>query len=252
LTAYGLLDAVIRECRFRRPRRINLTYFSEFISRFAGEGNERGFFFTLNQDLFIERYHSAQKKPVIPGGINSPRFNIGSDKILVPEDFVNVPAEQELERHKKELRNLGHLYYVKLHGSYDFRDKNNQQKLVIGLYKDEQIQNEPILAWYFHLFKEALSLPERRLLIIGYGFKDPHINKVIVTSIMENNLKIFIINPRDPGDFRDVTLAGVEAQGDMIWEAVAGYYPYTLADFFPEGTSPTQIYKNFETDFFDK
>jgi hypothetical protein len=60
------------------------------------------------------------------------------------------------------------------------------------------------------------------------------------------------INPRDPGDFRDVTLAGVEAQGDMIWEAVVGYYPYTLADFFPEGASPTQIYKNFETDFFDK
>jgi len=251
LSAYDALDGVIRDYYSRYTTRpMNLNHLSELISRISGQGDERGFFFTLNQDLFIERYYCPGRRLVIPGGRNDPRF-VNRNKPLEPGDFVLVPTEKELERHKNDLKNLGDLCYIKLHGSYDFRDRDNKRKLIIGTSKEEQIKNEPLLLWYFKLFEEVLSLPQRRLLIIGYGFRDPHINKIIAMSVLQNGLRIFIVSPIDPEVFKKDTLRGFKNRKDKIWEAVAGYYNILL-EFFPQyGASPTEIYKIFAAEFFE-
>jgi hypothetical protein len=185
--------------------------------------------------------------------VNYSRFNIGRDKELKPEDLATIPVrKEELQRHKTDLKSLGNFYYIKLHGSYDWRDSNDQKKLVIGVTKPVQLENEPILCWYFNLFKEVLSLPERRLLIIGYGFRDPHINEVLVKSIIESGLRLFVVNPTDPERFREKALGNLGSQKQILWDGIAGYYPYSLEEFFPYGASSTQHYRTLLANLFDK
>lgn len=255
LKAYEALDGLVRDYnnRYLNTTFIDLDRVNDLIARFAGQSNEKGFFFTLNQDLFVERYYSSQQKLVYPGvSVNYIRFNNGRDKELVQEDLARIPTQQEeLQRHKSELKSLGGFYYVKLHGSYDWRDSNNQKKLVIGVTKDEQIKTEPILSWYFELLEEVLSLPERRLLIIGYGFRDQHINEVLAKSVIDSGLKIFIVNPTDPERFQKTTLENTGSHKRTLWDGIVGYYPLSLGEFFPYGTSSTQHYRTLLENLFD-
>lgn len=255
LKAYEALDGLVRDYnnRYLNTTFIDLDRVNDLIARFAGQRYEKGFVFTLNQDLFIERYYSSQQKLVYPGvSVNSIRFNIGRDKELEQEDLARIPTQQEeLQRYKSGLKSLGDLYYVKLHGSYDWRDAHNQKKLVIGVTKHEQIEIEPILSWYFELFEEVLSLPERRLLIIGYGFRDPHINEVLAKSIIDSKLKIFVVNPTDPERFQETTLGNTGSHKRTLWDGIIGYYPFSLEEFFPYGTSSTQHYRTLLENLFD-
>jgi hypothetical protein len=53
------------------------------------------------------------------------------------------------------------------------------------------------LRWYAQQFEDYLSRPNTRLMIIGYGFFDPHITDPIVKAV-ESGLKIFIIDHKGP------------------------------------------------------
>ena len=66
--------------------------------------------------------------------------------------------------------------------------------LVIGGNKPESIAQQPLLKWYHDMFQAHLCAQDARLMIIGYSFGDPHINKTIFSGI-EAGLKIFIIDP---------------------------------------------------------
>jgi hypothetical protein len=48
---------------------------------------------------------------------------------------------------------------------------------VVGGGKEPYIRSEPILAQYFELFRQYILRPNARLMIIGYGFADEHVNK---------------------------------------------------------------------------
>jgi hypothetical protein len=85
--------------------------------------------------------------------------------------------------------------YFKLHGSCNWRDNENEQLLVMGGGKQETIGSHPILKWYQEQFKKYLGKPNTRLMIIGYGFGDEHINLALIEATKKDNLKIFIINP---------------------------------------------------------
>jgi hypothetical protein len=214
-----------------------------------GGNHQHGFFFSLNQDIFIERYIMkliSDYNLVCPGiKGNYARFN-SSERQLQPSDFAVVLRNQELEKEKTAFRNSPErLHYIKLHGSYDWRDKKNQTKMIIGTNKPGQIEKEPLLSWYFQLFKEVLILDNRRLLIIGYGFGDTHINDVIIDAIKRHNLKIYVISPDDPKNFR----TRVDNIDDNIFRAMSGYYQCSLRELFPiAGNSPRYI--NLKKEFF--
>src|SRR3989338_5874078 len=55
--AYEEMDELISEANQRR-RDTAAAVCRAFIAQFDGSGSERGFFFTLNQDLFLERFFS--------------------------------------------------------------------------------------------------------------------------------------------------------------------------------------------------
>ncbi|MBY0247586.1 MAG: SIR2 family protein, partial [Nitrospiraceae bacterium] len=39
------------------------------------------------------------------------------------------------------------------------------------------------------------------LLMVGYGFRDPHINEVLARCVNENGLELYVLSPLPPGEF---------------------------------------------------
>ena len=76
------------------------------------------FIFTLNQDMFFERYHSREKITVFPGLPD--HLNRFREADQNSTDFgLRLPAVIELEPRKAELfkKGFAQIAYVKLHGS---------------------------------------------------------------------------------------------------------------------------------------
>jgi len=70
--AHQILDNISRHWTFSNgaPNPVNIYGVNKFIERFAGNQNEWGFFFTLNQDLFVERHFNTLN--ALYGYIESP------------------------------------------------------------------------------------------------------------------------------------------------------------------------------------
>jgi hypothetical protein len=260
LEAYKLMDQIIcvEERLHGGKHDIDTHGLRIFLNEFACNQKEPGFFFTLNQDIVFERYFRNVRFNV-PGFkkyINSKTIDIKNTRF---EDSwcVNVPTENVLEKVKNEMKwSNERFYYIKLHGSLHWKDSMGKNMMVIGTSKDEDIEKEPIFKWYSEIFKSVLLKPNRRLLIIGYGFRDPHINKVILDSIKQNGLELYIICPSNPEDFKslrkptnDKTLKNTDSE-DTLWGAISGYYPYTIKTIFPHNKHPTPQYIQLKNDFF--
>jgi hypothetical protein len=150
--------------------------------------------FTLNQDLLLERHYLANKENnldfeswkrwQIPGmqlepplGREGP-INPSATGVWQPSGNHTLGPEQPV---------------LKLHGSSNWRTADAKQMLILGGGKKGAIARYPVLNWYFDEFSSRLHEPEARLMIIGYSFRDPHINEVLQSAIAKG-LKIFIID----------------------------------------------------------
>jgi SIR2-like domain len=202
------------------------------------------FIFTLNQDMFFERYQSREKITVVPGlPDHIDRFREADRNST---DFnIRLPALEELEPRKRELFKKGgaQIAYVKLHGSQGWLSHDGSDAMVIGTQKASRIESEPLLKWYFSLFEQVLNRAETRLLVVGYGFGDKHINQCIVNAIGKG-LKLYVISPQSPQEFKNQfkpPLHGNFIQkplGDELWDGLVQYWPTTLADFYYENQAP--------------
>lgn len=208
------------------------------------------FIFTLNQDLFFERYHSREKITVFPGLPN--HINLFKEADQNSTEFaLRLPTAQELELQRPQLfkKGFAQIAYVKLHGSQGWLSHDGSDVLVIGTQKESRIQNEPLLNWYFSLFEEVINRPQTRLLTIGYGFGDRHVNECIVNAI-SNGLKLYVISPQSPQAFKSqfkTPLHGVFVKkpfGDELWEGLVQYWPATLIDFYYDNVSPPENLKH--------
>jgi SIR2-like domain len=228
-TTYKDLDCVVRENPYSSPQRrcpINIHAVGTLLERFASEAKARGYIFTLNQDLLVERWYLGQNNlldtPAMRPLSLNPRY-----RCLDPTDYLSVPAAEHVDtmRRQHEDKNpLRCLYYIKLHGSMNWqREVGNRKMMVIGGDKLTQIRNEPLLNWYYEIFKRVLSCQNRRLLVVGYGFGDPHINKVIRKAVDEHGLRLYVVSPHEPKDFRK-------------W-GIIGYCNKLLEEIYPSGNS---------------
>ncbi len=86
--------------------------------------------------------------------------------------------------------------YFKLHGSSNWITREGQQLLIMGGEKAKEIRLHPILDRYASLFREHLVGVDARLMVIGYGFRDGHINDVIKLAAQGERLRMFIIDPQ--------------------------------------------------------
>src|SRR5439155_1498118 len=178
------------------------------------EGVDTGFLFTLNQDLFFERHlynAGTAPSPALPGvrstgqqeWFTSLTKAYSADYVMRPVDDGTLDQE----------RLTGQTNVVKLHGSFNWRSADGANVMVVGTDKTRQIADFPLLTWYRALFKRVLGAGGMRLMIVGYGFGDEHINDVIANAVTNHGLRVFIW---DAGpDLKGRLLRA--PHGDVIW-----------------------------------
>lgn len=249
---YETIDRIVRNWTFRRdaPYPINIYGVNRLIELFAGGNNELGFFFTLNQDLFIERHFNSIKTALIHPGVQKiPDSHKTIMKLpLENQDYISLPTEDSLQNNMLRSTSFKTINYIKLHGSFGWKSSEGINRLVIGGGKEKQIGEEPLLSWYFEIFKKALLLDERRLFVIGYGFGDEHINKIIADSAQHYGLKLFVMSPTEQSEF--IKHLNAVNYGNEILSALTGYFHYKLLDLFPADQSDTHAWAEVAERFF--
>jgi hypothetical protein len=195
---FNLMDQAFQSTTFEPQQEMNpITprpqhYVRHFLFRFDA-------IFTLNQDLLLERHYlddninlqQSQKWRgwQIPGMKRlhtSPFTDPVRDRVAIqspnnPSSFVAQPGAQP---------------YFKLHGSSNWMaGPTSSRVFIMGGNKAVEIDQYPILSWYHRQFREYLSRPAARLMIIGYSFSDQHINAAISAGVDTGNLRLFIIDP---------------------------------------------------------
>jgi len=162
--------------------------------------------FTLNQDLLLEK-HYLIPPPIGLSLVSGGRWDLGvlpgMDEMPNPAVTAGRPYDALLAQRRPSgsprntLIGSRHQPYYKLHGSMNWQDPNGGHLLVMGGNKPTTMQRHPILMWYADKFVEMLSRPNTRLMVIGYGFRDNHINQLIHDAWLKGGqtLSMFIVHP---------------------------------------------------------
>lgn len=244
--AYMYIDEILREHVINHPRPIELNYFNDLIYQIGGQSiryekfyrdeifyhshtdtKKKSFIFTLNQDLLFERLFPKNccANLSIPGIDNNPEwFTTCFNKPLEELDYCKLPNEDQLSN--KDILLEGSYFLIKLHGSCNWISYDGSEVMVIGRGKKGKIHKEPLLKLYFEIFENVLSQGRRRLFIIGYGFGDKHVNKIISKAIIKHELKVYILSPESPNTFKEKLCNGSEKSEDTIniWNGISGYF----------------------------
>ncbi|MDD2614269.1 MAG: SIR2 family protein [Methanosarcina sp.] len=229
-----------------------LTTSDGYIFMTAPDNNKKAFIFSLNQDLFFERAFSKYDniKLYRPGIKSEPNWvRNGINEKLADSDLCELPNENELN--DEGILPKGSRLIIKLHGSYDWiRFDGSRRAMVIGRDKETQIQKEPLLSCYFDIFKETLSQGQRRLLIVGYGFGDPHINRVLSKAVTCHGLKIYILSPKSPKEFKEELFERLKKSEDTIniYNGILGYFQ--VEDILLKEVDGNKVRTEFDNIFF--
>lgn len=156
--------------------------------------------FTLNQDLLLEHhylddlnniFHVSNQKwtgAELPG--LSHRKGGNFSHLDSPAGQIYTPLEQSNFKLSPSLQPL-----IKLHGSSNWEERVGGPILLMGTRKVVDQTLHPILIWYMGEFEKILQAGGTRLMVIGYGFRDHHINEVIEKAATSHGLQIFVIDP---------------------------------------------------------
>jgi SIR2-like domain len=206
---------------------------STFLSRFDA-------IFSLNQDLLLERHylerpqpnvanHWDNSAPTIPcvTPILSNNLDMSADILVTQESSFSIaPGRQP---------------YFKLHGSQNWRRAlgGSSEMLIMGGNKPGLIDKFPLLKWYREEFRRRLTVPESKLLVIGYSFGDDHINQTLKLAVSEANLRVFIVDPQGVNvldkNYRHVGTSSIYQPGELlqgIWSNIIGSSRRTLREIF--------------------
>jgi len=160
--------------------------------------------FTLNQDVLLEHHYFRHIE--LAGARRWNGAQLPGMRRIVPQAAGTDSSWGKVlwtpggdDRIEDRLQPL-----FKLHGSSNWRDSDDHAMLVIGANKSATIRASGVLAHYFRVFREMLSEGDTRLFIIGYGFRDQHINDAIVEAVRDRGLKFFVVDPHGSGIARRV------------------------------------------------
>jgi hypothetical protein len=83
-----------------------------------------------------------------------------------------------------------------------------------------------------------VNLTMRRLVIVGYGFGDEHINAVIAKAVEKHGLKVFVWSNSDPKDRILATPHGL-----AIWNGLLSTVTEPMVEVFPPNQDITEEYR---------
>lgn len=209
------------------------------------------YIFTLNQDLFVERqlHKFPDTKIILPGATSKILGNVSRNDEFKEADDVSLIENKKFTEWNKSGKNRNNILYIKLHGSFDWRDKEDQSIMIIGRDKEKEIKRHSLLQSYLDKFKEILDENKTKILIIGYGFNDQHINRVLADA---PDLDIYIIDPTDKKEWFE-KMEKKSKIGENIKNKLRGYHQETLENIFPNNNflhNSTVQWLNIKSDFF--
>ena len=269
---YGVLEQAIvdvfrsQEGRFSLAARakLNESMVLEFLS-FFGSGPrfpnlhgkyQTGYLFTLNQDWLKERLWevcgAGYRRPFAPGvPVRMERFQDHQRELFDVSDVRRVP--DSAPGRWPDLRQNPN--YIKLHGSFEWRATGGANVLVMGGSKAEQIQRFPLLELYFEIFRRVCETSRLRLMTIGYGYRDLHVNEAIAEACRKRPGErwIYLIDPLWSSVIVPRLRNEGGADGAVIAEAILGGSSELLTDTFspPSGHGRTEEYRRILQEFFD-
>ena len=197
-----------------------------FLSRFDA-------IFTLNQDLLLELHYRNElvggrrrwAGPGYPGMAPPPNWQAAQ-----PAERIALPWQPAGEVRLAD--NLQPIF--KLHGSANWRDPAGNHLMVMGGAKLQAIDRHPLLRRYLELFAQQLNAGDTKVMVIGYGFQDDHINDLLVQAGTQHGMQIHLVNPagldvlrrypaqaiQGPNPLNDIPLIGVTMRS--LREAFSG------------------------------
>lgn len=104
------------------------------------------------------------------------------------EHFIQV-----IKFEKENQPKTGLVNYVKLHGSAHWQHSEGRDILISGVNKKEKISNFNLLQAEYLLFEKICDVKDLQIVIVGYGFRDPHVNETILSAV-ENGARLYIVN----------------------------------------------------------
>jgi len=153
--------------------------------------------FTLNQDLLLEIHYFDQYHGLLAG---KRRWNGGSLpglKAVGPITESTAPWSSRIWTPSGDLRvQQSSQLFFKLHGSTNWRGADsNAELMILGAGKRGAIGEIQLLDQYQRILADTLQGNGTRLTVIGYGFRDKHINETLVQAV-RNGLQMYVIDPR--------------------------------------------------------
>jgi hypothetical protein len=225
---------------------INIYKVQEMLFQFCKRRRDQvdtGYFFTLNQDLWPERYlydnHTAGAvAPALPGLQGRPnQRTFTSDLGPYSSEFEMEPIQNASS--PLQLRRAYNV--IKLHGSFNWRTPDGKASLVVGTQKTDQIRASPLLRSYWQVFEEVLRAGDVRLMVVGYGFGDQHVNAAIANAVVNYGLRLFIWDTvPTPELMRRIKVA---PHGEAIWKGVLSAASSPLREVFPSNQAETEEYR---------
>lgn len=211
-----------------------------FLKRFSNMEQGKGFIFTLNQDLFLEKLankYLRKDKRFSDFFIAYPAINV---PYVDPQWKSQLPSKEWLDNWLSKPNLRGNLHvprkfplYVKLHGSSGWIHDNGKTSIpVIGKNKSKQILQEPLLNWYVKLFEQTLD-EAVDIWVIGYSFSDKHINEILMGSMQKHRSSLYVIDTKTHNDFMKYILSFNSTLYGLIDNQLHGYFPCYLKQIFP-------------------
>jgi hypothetical protein len=215
---------------------VNTNRFVTFLDSFKPDRstNSSGYLFTLNQDVLLEAMDSRNPLQAIPWcpGVTTSEGAFSSHfrhpGLTDAERTIHPVPGAVPQKGWPPL--VGRLNYIKLHGSSTWRTEAGTPELVIGGDKTSLIGRSPLLSWYRDIFRAVCFDGSVRMVIVGYGFRDPHINHILAQGIVSHGLCLYVVGHESNSTFRkDVD--------HRLLSGLRGYTTTPLAEII--GDSPT-------------
>lgn len=198
---------IVEKCRFVSDA-TDLTIHEAFLRKVARRSTRqpRTKLFTTNYDLCFETAASHTRFVVVDGFSHTqPQEFDGS---YFAYDLVRREQDREIPDY---IQNVFHMY--KIHGSVDWELRGAQviktplpaKPLIIypRHSKFEASYDQPFIEMMSR-FQVALRQPNTGLLILGFGFNDPHIWQPIMSAIRSNvSLKAVVVDPAIASSTKD-------------------------------------------------
>lgn len=232
--------------------------FKKFIKLFDAP-NFYNFIFTLNQDLLLERtflllgldkqatYTSNSNDKIKKDldkiiNLHFPNTNYSLSTVIKCKDNSNGYIQRidsydfndfiQVIKYEGDITPKIGFNYIKIHGSMNWEHSEGNNITITGGAKELSVNQYNVLKYNFELSKKIFNCSNLKIVIVGYGFADKHVNDLLLSAVNQGS-KLIIINPMEFDSFKKLKITFTDDNNAINKKFLNDilYYPRTLVSF---------------------